>query len=136
MIALGCWELRRLDADGTRELGIVVARPGQTIASQILELERVAVGWSHRWHARCPGDCEGGAQKLYLVDRQFRCWKCSGLQYRSAAKHNARVYGLAKSPGDLLEAMQRLSATGRVSLGTLRAMERRMPALFRPFDTS
>ena len=73
------------------------------------------------------------AQELYFVTTRgrFACWRCSGLQYTTAAKHNARVYQLAADPEALIAEMKRVNRLGLASLGVMRAMERRAPALFR-----
>jgi hypothetical protein len=101
--------LSPIQADGTRLLVLDFDRDA-TAPKQRLILEEVRVGFSRRWHARCPGGCDGLVRKLYLVERgSVACWRCAGLQYRSAQRHDKRVDLCRRDPAEFVRGRSDLS---------------------------
>jgi hypothetical protein len=69
------------------------------------------VGFSQRWHAPCPGGCDRLVRKLYLVETPtLACWRCAGLQYRSAQKHDKRVDLCRRNPAEFVRGRSHLSS--------------------------
>jgi len=104
------FRLSPVQADGTRLL--VLDFSGEpTEPKERLILEEVRVGFSQRWYARCPGGCDRLVRKIYLVEhREVACWRCAGLQYRSAQKHDNRVDLCRKNPRLFLEQRSHLQS--------------------------
>jgi hypothetical protein len=94
--------LSPVETDGTRLLVLDFTRD-PTEPKQRLLLQEVRVGFSQRWHARCPGGCDRLVRKLYLVERgAVACWRCAGLQYRSAQRHDKRVDLCRRNPAEFV----------------------------------
>jgi hypothetical protein len=92
------FHLSPVEPDGTRVLVLDFTRDPNEPKEQLI-LEEVRVGFSQRWHAPCPGGCDRLVRKLYLVeDGAVACWRCAGLQYRSAQKHDCEITDLAGHP--------------------------------------
>ena len=107
------FHLSPVEPDGTRLLVLDFTRE-PTEPKERLILDEVRVGFSQRWYARCPGGCDGLVRKLYLVEhRAVACWRCAGLQYRSAQEHDKRVDLCRKNPTQFVR--------GRSHLSTLRS---------------
>jgi hypothetical protein len=104
------FHLNPIEPDGTRLLVLDFTRE-PTEPKQRLILEEVQVGFSQRWYARCPGGCDRLVRKLYLVDhRAVACWRCAGLQYRSAQKHDKRVDLCRRNPAEFVRERSHLSS--------------------------
>jgi hypothetical protein len=107
------FRLSPVQEDGTRLLVVDFTRDPNEPKEQLI-LEQVRVGFSRRWHARCPGGCDQMVRKLYLVeDGAVACWRCAGLQYRSAQKHDKRVDLCRRNPAEFVR--------GRSHLGSARS---------------
>jgi hypothetical protein len=86
------WRLGEVQEDGSRWL-VFAFSDDLDAPTQVVALERVQVGCSRRWHARCPEGCGRRARKIYWMAGKlaFACWRCAQLQYASAQQHDARV---------------------------------------------
>ena len=104
------FHLSPVKTDGTRLLVLDFTRE-PTEPKERLVLEHVRVGFSERWHAQCPGGCDGFVRKLYLVEhRAVVCWRCAGLQYRSAQRHDKRVDLYRKNPAEFVRGRSHLTS--------------------------
>ena len=104
------FRLSPVQEDGNRLLVLDFTRD-PTEPKERLVLEEVRVGFSQRWHARCPGGCDGLVRKLYLVEHStVACWRCAGLQYRSAQRHDKRVDLCRKNPSQFVRGRSHLTS--------------------------
>jgi hypothetical protein len=104
------FRLSPVQEDGNRLLVLDFTRE-PTEPKERLILEEVRVGFSRRWYARCPGDCDRLVRKLYLVEhREVACWRCAGLQYRSAQKHDKRVDLCRRNPSQFVRGRSHLTS--------------------------
>jgi hypothetical protein len=104
------FHLSPVQEDGTRPLVLDFTRE-PTEPKQRLILVEVRVGFSRRWHARCPGGCDGLVRKLYLVEHSaVACWRCAGLQYRSAQRHDKRVDLCRRDPAEFVRGRSHLGS--------------------------
>ena len=107
------FHLNPVEPDGTRLLVLDFTRDPAEPKERLI-LEEVRVGFSQRWYARCPGGCNRLVRKLYVIEhRAVACWRCAGLQYRSAQRHDKRVDLCRKNPTQFVR--------GRSHLSTLRS---------------
>ncbi len=92
------FHLNPVQSDGTRLLVLDFTREPTEPKERVI-LEQVRVGFSQRWYARCPGGCDCLARKLFLTEKStLVCWRCAGLQYRSAQGHDKRLDRCRKNP--------------------------------------
>jgi hypothetical protein len=104
------FRLNPVEPDGTRSLVLDFTRDPNEPKEQLI-LEEVRVGFSLRWHAQCPGGCDGLVRKLYLVeDGAVACWRCAGLQYRSAQRHDKRVDLCRRNPAEFVRGRSHLGS--------------------------
>jgi hypothetical protein len=104
------FHLSPVETDGTRVLVLDFTRDPNEPKERLI-LEEVRVGFSRRWHAGCPGGCDCLVRKLYLVeDGAVACWRCAGLQYRSAQRHDKRVDLCRRDPADFVRGRSDLSS--------------------------
>jgi hypothetical protein len=104
------FHLNPVEPDGTRLLVLDFTRD-PTEPKERLILEEVRVGFSQRWYARCPGGCDRLVRKLYLVEhRAVVCWRCAGLQYRSAQEHDKRVDLCRRNPAEFVRGRSHLTS--------------------------
>ncbi len=103
------FHLNPIQTDGSRLLVVDFSRD-PTEAKERLILERVRVGFSQRWYARCPVNCGRRVRTLFLLPRSDRlgCRTCLGLVYRSSREHDRRVDMARLSPSTFLEARAHL----------------------------
>ena len=104
------FHLSPIETDGTRLLVLYFTRE-PTEPKERLVLEHVRVGFSERWHAQCPGGCDGLVRKLYLGEhRAVVCWRCAGLQYRSVQAHDKRVDLCRRKPAEFVRGRSHLTS--------------------------
>jgi hypothetical protein len=104
------FHLNPVEPNGTRLLVLDFTRE-PTEPKKRLILQEVRVGFSQRWYAPCPGGCDRLVRKLYLVERgSVACWRCAGLQYRSAQRHDKRVDLCRRDPADFVRGRSDLSS--------------------------
>ena len=101
--------LNPIEPDGSRLLVLDFTRDPTEPKERVI-LEQVQVGFDQRWYARCPGGCDRLVRKLYLVEHlAVACWRCAGLQYRSAQGHDKRVDLCRRNPAEFVRGRARLS---------------------------
>ena len=105
------FRLSPIDDDGTRTLVLDFTRDAWE-RQQVIVIERVRIGFSERWYARCPGSCDRLARKLFVIPGQLAvaCWRCSGLAYRSSQQHDHRVDRCRRNPAEFVKSRSHLSS--------------------------
>ena len=103
------FHLSPVESDGSRLLVLDFTRDPTEPKERVI-LEQVQVGFDQRWYARCPGTCDRLVRKLYLIEhRAVACWRCAGLQYRSAQTHDKRVDLCRRNPAEFVRQRSHLS---------------------------
>ena len=104
------FHLNPIEPDRTRLLVLDFTRDA-TEPKERLILEQIHVGFSQRWYAECPGGCDRLVRKLYLVEhRAIVCWRCAGLQYRSAQGHDKRLDLCRRNPAEFVRGRSHLTS--------------------------
>ncbi|MGO8718713.1 MAG: hypothetical protein ACLQMO_05785 [Acidobacteriaceae bacterium] len=102
----------KTDASGNRSLRIysqiIGTRPLWVVRQHTIPLlSSLPHFGGERFWFRCA--CGRRVGRLYLRGGapEFRCRQCLGLTYESAQSHDARVYEMARCPGDIYAALRK-----------------------------
>jgi hypothetical protein len=120
--------LAPVESDGSKKRLVLDFSGDDYSPREVVFLEHVKVGFALRWHAKCP-DCAARARKIYLDPKRLRflCWRCAGLQYSAAQKHDGRIDACRRDPDAWLQGRSHLEGSGSafVTLRVLEEAERR-----------